>query len=216
MKLTRGDAQAALQREKLAGVTWTDLQVLDTQPFDAQTILVHVTYRESKVAAATTATLATASATTVAAATAAATPTVSLSEIKDALWPVRLENGAWRYNWNNLIDFRSLDAAPQSMNNITILPLQLLRYSDRLQVKLLVQNRTNQAVVFGQTNETLGAFYFGENQVVAEKTRWILNPLRSVPDATLEIKGLFNDLPERLTIRTWNNLNLAPWFDFQF
>ena len=77
---------------------------------------------------------------------------------KDELWPMRFENGAWRYNWNNLIDFRTLDARSQTMNGITIMPVQINRFSDRVQLAMLVQNRTNETIVFGQVNEILGTF----------------------------------------------------------
>lgn len=101
------------------------------------------------------------------------------------------------------------------MNGITVMPLQLNRYSDRLQLTLLVQNRTNEAVVFGQANETMGTFHFGDQPVVAEKAQWILNPLRSVPAAVLEAKGLFSTYPDTIEIRKWNNFNVKPWFVFQ-
>ena len=143
-EMTRGDAACALQKQKLDGARWSGLQVTETQPFDEQTMLVHVTY----------------------------TLTVKEQpEARDELWPMRLENGAWRYNWNNLIDFRTLEAPAQTTNGVTIMPVQINRFSDRIQLVLLVQNRTEDAVVFGQVNEILGTFHFGDQAVVAEKTQ---------------------------------------------
>lgn len=205
-QMTRGDAVDALQAQKIAGVSWADLEILDVQPFDDQTMLVHVTYAETNREAAS--------------AQGGATPTPAPTQTEpeeniEALWPMRLEQGEWRYNWNNLIDFRTLDASAQTMNGITIMPVQFNRYSDRIQLSVLVQNRTNEAVVFGQVNETLGTFYFGDQPVVAEKTQWILNPLRSVPAATLEIKGLFTSFPDVVEIRKWNTYDVEPWYVFQ-
>jgi hypothetical protein len=80
---------------------------------------------------------------------------------------------------------------------------------------MLVQNRSNETVVFGQVNETLGTFYFGDQPVVAEKAQWILNPLRSVPAVTLVIKGLFTSFPDVVEIRKWNNYDIEPWYVFQ-
>jgi len=205
-QLTRGDAAEALQAQKIAGVRWADLQILEVQPFDDQTVLVHVSYSETGRAAETT--------------HASATPTPAPAQTEavetiEALWPMRLERGEWRYNWNNVIDFRTLDADAQTMSGITILPTQLTRYSDRIELSMLIQNRTNEVVVFGQVNETLGMFYFGDETVTTEKTQWILNPLRAVPSATLQIKGLFTDLPDKVEIRKWINYNVEPWYSFQ-
>jgi len=58
-------------------------------------------------------------------------------------------------------------------------------------------------LVFGQVNETLGTFYFDGQPVVARETRWILNPNRSVPSATLEAKVLYTKFPEMIEIRKW-------------
>jgi hypothetical protein len=213
-EMTRGDAAAALQTQKIAGVRWEDLEVLGIQSFDAQTMLVQVRYTETNTAADA----APADAPTPTAAPADAAPSdppAQNLDAVDALWPMRLEHGLWRYNWQNLIDFRTLDARVQTMNGVTIMPVKMNRYSDRVQLSMLVQNRTREAVVFGQVNETLGTFYFGDQPVVAEKTQWILNPLRSVPSAVLETKGLFDQYPDAIEIRKWNNYDVAPWYVFQ-
>lgn len=207
-QITRGDAVEALQAQRIAGIQWEDFKIIGAQPFDDQTVLVHVSYLEvtndTPTATPTIAVQAT-----------PASPEAAADGTVDELWPMRLESGEWRYNWNNVIDFRTLDAGAQTMNGVTILPTQLTRYSDRIALTMLVQNRTNEAVVFGQVNETLGVFYFADQAVVAEKTQWILNPLRAVPAATLEIRGLYTSLPDKVEIRKWNNYDVAPWYVFQ-
>ena len=35
-------------------------------------------------------------------------------------------------------------------------------------------------------------------------------------NATIEVKGLFTSYPERVIIRQWKNLKVAPWYDFKF
>jgi hypothetical protein len=199
-EMTSGDAIGALETQRMDGVRWSGLKILDVQQFDAQSVLVHVNY--SKTGKAAPATIATAT-------QSAAAQTV------DALWPMRLELGAWRYNWNNLIDFRSLSIEAQTAYGITLLPVRLTRFSDRIQLSILAQNRTNETVVFGLSNEILGTFYFGDKTTETEKTRWVLEPLRSTPSAILEIKGLFPDLPDRVEIRKWKNYATPPWFVFQ-
>jgi hypothetical protein len=192
--ITRGDAAGDLQTQRGNGARWAGLNVPETKVFDDHTILVHVTYTYTTKDPKTGKDVDTA---------------------RDEWWPFRLENGAWRYNWNNLIDYKTLGTAPQTMNGITILPVRLMRYADRTQLVMVVQNRTNAAVVFGQANEILGTFHFGDQQVVAEKEQIILNPLRSVPDVTLEAKGLFTSYPESIEIRKWKSYNVQPWYVFQ-
>lgn len=187
-EITRGDAASALQKMRLDGARWSGLQVTETRPFDEQTMLVHVTY----------------------------TLTVKEeAQARDELWPVRLESNAWRYNWNNLIDYRMLQVNAQTTSGVTVKPVQINRFSDRIQLVMLVQNRTSGAVVLGQKNEVLGTFHFGDQTVEADKMQIILNPLRSVPDVKLEVTGLWEHYPDMVEIRKWKTYDLKPWYVFQ-
>ncbi len=206
-QMTRGDAASKLLAERISGVRWSDFEILESKAMDDQTTLVHVTYMETKKETGTK--------TATPVSTPTGTETAPTETQKDELWPMRLENGEWRYNWNNLIDFHSLGAGAQTVGGVTVMPVQMNRYSDRIELSLLVQNRTNEGVVFGQVNETLGTFYFDGQPVVAEKTRWILNPNRSVPSATLEAKGLYTKFPEMIEIRKWKSYQVDPWYVFQ-
>jgi hypothetical protein len=186
--MTRGDAASALQKMRLDGARWSGLQVTETKPFDEQTMLVHVAY----------------------------TLTVKEeAQARDELWPVRLESDAWRYNWNNLIDYRMLQVNAQTTSGVTVKPVQINRFSDRIQLVMLVQNRTSGAVVLGQKNEVLGTFHFGDQAVEADKMQIVLNPLRSVPDVKLEATGLWERYPEMVEIRKWKTYNVKPWYVFQ-
>ena len=49
-QMTQGDAASELQTQKIEGARWSDLEILEAQAFDAQTILVHVTYSAAKKA----------------------------------------------------------------------------------------------------------------------------------------------------------------------
>jgi hypothetical protein len=77
-----------------------------------------------------------------------------------------------------------------------------------------VQNGTNEAIVLGQPNEILATFSFGDQQVEAEKTRFIFDRLRSYPDTILDVKGLYTRYPDAVEIRRWKNLQTPPWFTF--
>ncbi len=185
--MTADDAASALNTQRSAGTRWSNLQILDSRVFDPQTVLVHVRY---------------------------SLLVDQVNQDKDELWPMRLENSAWHYNWNNLIDFRTLTVDPQTTAGITVMPTQMRRFTDHLDLILLFQNHTNQPVVFGQANETLATFHFGDQSVVADHTQIILDALRSRPDVTLTITGLYLDFPDSVVIRQWKNYNVKPWFTF--
>lgn len=183
-EMTRGDAAAALQAQK-AG--WSDLEVGEVEPFDEKTMLVSVKYTAQGEEG---------------------------PEAREEVWALRNESGAWKVNWDRLIDFRTLTVDPQTTNGVTVLPVQMLRFTDRLRLEMLVQNRTSQPVVFGQANEVLATFHVGAEDVVAEKTQVVFNPLRSAHGVPLEIKGLYEAYPDAVTIRQWKSYNVQPWYEF--
>ncbi len=185
--MTTEDAAAALNTQRSAGTRWSNLTVLDSRVFDPQTVLVHIRYSML---------------------------VDQVNQDKDELWPMRLENSAWHYNWNNLIDFRTLTTQPQTTAGVTVMPTQMRRFTDHLDLILLFQNHTNQPVVFGQANETLATFHFGDQSLVADPTQIILDALRSKPDVTLTITGLHLNFPDSVVIRQWKYYNVKPWFVF--
>lgn len=211
-EMTRGDAASELALARAEGTTWSNLETGAITPYDENTILVQVKYDRTGKPTPTATVAPNASAAS--AATAQAEKTAEPGEPVDELWSVRLENGAWRVNWKAIIDYRTLDVAAQTLNSVTVKPVLARRFPDRIQVVMLVQNRSSQPVVFGQVNEILGTFYFAGQAIEAEKIQKVFNPLRSVPDFTLEVKGDFKDYPDTLEMRRWKNYNVKPWFTF--
>jgi hypothetical protein len=203
--LTRGDAAARLHALRAKGAAWSGMEILGSEPFDKNTILVRVRYGYTQISPAATPTLS---------ATAATIEAGETAEPVEEQWAVRLENGAWRPNWNNLIDYHTLETPAQTLNGITVKPIQANRFPDRIQLVLLMQNRTSQPFVFGQVNEILGTFSFAGQPFEAEKTQIILNPWRSVADAKLEVKGFFEEYPDSIEIRKWKNYDVKPWYVF--
>ncbi len=191
--LTRGEAAEHLRGQALHGDGWSDLQVKETQAFDEKTILVHVTYQLDRKDEATG---------------------EANQTLVDEWWPLRLENGGWYYNRGNIIDYRTLEISKQSTGGLTVKPRQMIRYSDRIELIMLVQNQTNEPIVLGQVNEVLATFVFGAQRVEAEKAQYVFDRLRSYPDTVLEVKGLYPEYPDEIILRQWKNVNTAPWFDF--
>ncbi len=192
--LTRSEASLALQGEMASGTKWSALDVRDITWFNSQTGLIHVVYHKETKDAKT-----------------GATSQASMDE----LWPMRMETGKWRYNRSNLIDYRVLDVAEQATGGLIVKPRQITRFSDRMRLTLVVQNTTNEAIVLGQANEILAKFQFKDRQVEAVKKQMIFDRLRTNPQVTIEVLGLYESYPDSVIIRQWKNYKVKPWFSFR-
>ena len=196
-EMTRDDAVEALQTQKTDGVKWSGLEIKEAELFTDNTVLVSVAYTTETPVEDDD-----------------AEEGAMLEVPVEEVWAVRLENGEWLLNWNNLIDFKTMSASARSINNVTVLPTELLRFTDHMELQMLIQNRNNETVVFGQTNETLGTFYFGNDTVIAEDTRCVLVALRSTSDCVLKINGLYEEYPDQVEIRKWKSYDVDPWYTF--
>jgi len=195
-RMTRLDVTDQLILASAAGANYTNFEIVESSLLDEQTALVHVRYEERVENFEEEGD--------------------SVKDIKpnDVVWAFHVENGQWRYNWNNLIDFRTLSAQAQTTGGVTMLPKEILRFTDHIQVNLLAQNRTNDPILFGQVNETLATLYFQGKMIEAEPAKIYLNPLRSYPNTTLTFIGFFEVYPDRLDIRTWKSYVIDPWYSF--
>jgi hypothetical protein len=193
-EITRTEAAENLQ-SRMAREKWSEVKILAASPYSPKTALVHVTYQVERKDPKTS--------------------KVTQSSV-DELWALRLENRKWLVNDNQLIDYHTLNVSEQTVNNLTVKPRRLILYTDRVSLNLLVQNRGNEPIVLGQTNEVMAAFLYGETQVEAEKTRFIFDRLRSYPDVTIDLKQPLSTYPDGIILRQWKNVKVAPWFTFQF
>lgn len=191
--MTAGDVQSALAQQQQNGVQWSNFQIKDSQVFDPQTVLVHVTYQVTSKDAKTG---------------------KQVQTTVDELWPIRLEVGNWLYNWGNVIDFQTLTVNAQTTAGLTLLPTQITRYTDRMVLTVLAQNSTNDPIVIGNQNQVLATFHFGDKTVDAVNTRYIFDALRGYPDVQITIKGLYTSYPDSVDIVKYVNLKVNPWFTF--
>jgi hypothetical protein len=194
-KMTAGDVVTALTEDKQKGAAWSDFKFDNAQVLTDNTILVHVTYQLASVDSKTGATAQT---------------------TQDEQWPFRLENKQWLYNWGNIIDFKTLSATAKLINGLTVTPLQLTRYSDKIRLTVLAQNSTNESIVIGQANQVLATFHFADKSVDAVTTRYILDGWRSYPNVTIDVMGLFTTYPDSVELIKYKTTTAAPWFTFAF
>ena len=191
-RLIASDVADALSQQKAAGAAWSDFKVVDNQVFNQNTVLVHVAYQLSMVDSKT-----------------GKTTQSSVDEI----WPFRLEAYAWRYNWTNIIDFKTLESTATLVNGLTITPLQLTRYTDKIRLTVLAQNGTNTPIVIGgTTNQLLGTFHFGSQVVDAVNTRYILDAWRSYPNVYIDVQGLYTSYPDSVELVRYKSTTASPWF----
>jgi hypothetical protein len=193
-KLTASDVVEKLTQQKEAGDAWSNFQIAGAQTFDDQTVLVHVTYTFTSTDAKTG---------------------KSVETTLDEQWPFRLEQKKWKYNWSNIIDFETLSSTAKLANGLTVKPLQIARYSDKIRLTVMAQNSTASVIVVGgTTNQQLGTFYFGDQSVQAENVRYIFDAYRSYMAVTIDVKGLFTSYPDAVGLIHYINTNAAPWFTF--
>jgi len=217
--LTRPQAASSLQAQSLAGTTWSNLQIVDSQVFSDDTILVHVTYTAgTTTGTATPQATATATLQIAASATAQASTSTTAAAQKDEVWAFRLESGSYLYNWDNLIDTKTVEVDAQTANHITIQPTQLVRFTDHLELHFMMQNKTSDVVYFVQSYDTLAIFHFGDQVVEAAKSdnQIVISGLRTAYDEKIVVKGLYTSYPTWVEIKKWQGYAPNPWYTFQF
>lgn len=192
-KITVGDVIAALTQQQSSGAAWSGLKILGSQIFNDQTILVDVTYQLASKDAKTGATVQT---------------TV------DEQWPFRYELNQWRYNWTNIIDFNTLGTDPKSANGLTLTPVEMIRYPDRIRLVLMAQNNVNETIVIGQTNQILATFHFGNQSVDSVNTRYIFDAHRGYNNVYIDVMGLYSQYPDAVEIIKYKSVSTPAWFTF--
>ncbi len=191
--ITADDMVAALTQQHTNGAAWSGLQIVGSQIFNDQTILVHVTYQLASKDAKTGATVQT---------------TV------DEQWPFRLELGQWRYNWTNIIDFDTLAIDSKTANGLTLTPMEMIRYPDRIRLVLIAQNNVNEAIVIGQANQILATFHFGTQSVDSVSMRYIFDAHRGYNNVYIDVTGLYNRYPDAVEIIKFKSVSTPAWFTF--
>jgi hypothetical protein len=192
-KMTASDVAAALTQQAQQGITWSDLQINSSQVFDDHTILVNVTYQQTVVDAKTGA---------------------KTTSPVNATWALRIESNQWLVNWDNVIDFETLDFTTKTTAGLAITPLQLTRYTDRIVMTVLAQNYTNETIVIGQTNQILATFHFGNQAVNAVNTRYVFDRLRSYDNVQITVMGLYTSYPDSVEMVKYINYTVSPWYTF--
>lgn len=135
---------------------------------------------------------------------------------RDENWPVRNENGTWKINYNNVVDFHTLIFTPQTLSGVTLQPFKMVRFSDRIELHLLAQNTTNDPLILGQRNHILATFHFKDQNVDAEPNQIVLQRRSTNQDMVITVKGTFTSYPTSVDIVKIIGVQVPPWYTFQF
>jgi hypothetical protein len=192
--ITAGDAYDSLVKQAGSGATWSNLTVIGAQVFQDRTALVSVSYTLGSIDPTNKATVET--------------------QVNET-WAMHLEGGKWLFNWNNIIDTKSLDVDAKTNGGITVKPLSLIRYTDHISLEMLVQNVSGKDITFGNSTQTLATFYFGSTSqdAVSKKTYFTNNT--TTLDYTIDVTGLFTTYPDQVDIIKYPAYpNYAPMFTF--
>lgn len=140
---------------------------------------------------------------------------------------LRKEEERWRLNWNLIVDDVVLNVEPQTVNDVTVQPLRIARYTDRLVLVLKIENNSDRKHFWGWAGEKIASFRFG-NRIVDVIGRLEIEPSRTYPDAWVKVDGFYDVYPSTVSLFGWrwassNSPNLpdpacTPWayhFDFE-
>lgn len=78
------------------------------------------------------------------------------------------EKGQWKVNWGNVLDEREITSSGQTVRKVTVQPVKMVRYVDRVQVHFNTKNDADMTVYWGFLNDPIGTLtYAGESALKA-------------------------------------------------
>jgi hypothetical protein len=192
--MTTGDVLAELKKKSANGMTWSNLEITGSERFDANTVLVNVSYTIGSVDSTT--------------------QEISQTQV-DEIWAVRSEGSQWLVNRDNIIDVKSLDVAIQDQSGLSIQPTKMIRYTDKIRLVMLAQNTTGKDVYMGYSTQILATFYFGTESVDAVNVLTVLSNNRTYTAYSIDVAGLYDTYPDSVEIIKYVDYpQYAPWFTF--
>ncbi|MDY7077928.1 MAG: nuclear transport factor 2 family protein [Chloroflexota bacterium] len=173
---SRENIIAQLEKKVSEGWRLVDYEIIETRMLDNQLVLMYITTRER----------------------------VSNNESRDCYyWTVlRQENGQWRINWNRVVDAHTLHVQPQTVNGVTIQPMQMICYAEKVRFVLDIENSNTRGVFWGHAGEKVGAFHFGDRVLDALGDLHI-GPECTYPGAYIEARGIYKACPTAVDLLSW-------------
>jgi len=175
--LRRQDIISHFEQQDFEGWRLLDYRVTESQELDEDLVLVHALIKEQ----------------------------IGRDEPQnyDVWWALRREGGEWRINWGALVDDRPLDIEPQTINDLTLQPLRIIRYADRMRLLFRIENNSDRGCIWGWAGEEAAAIHFGDQIVSVSGTSEDIAPQRVYPDAYVDIDGFRETYPTAVDLTGW-------------
>lgn len=124
---------------------------------------------------------------------------------------LRHEDGAWKVNWRQLIDYYELNVEPQTVNGLTVQPTAVIRFTDATRIIFRMLNENPERVVWGQTGEPFARLRSGLKTVegiggqtdVAIADPILLTPGGFAGQVPVDFLGLFEETPSTCELLNW-------------
>ena len=132
-------------------------------------------------------------------------------EAHDLTIPMHLEDGQWKVNYNRVVDYRALNAAAQVVNDVSVLPDRIIRFTDQTVFEFNVNNGAGNAVWFGKTEDKVATLHFGSetrdaytgmDPVGLPNSVQVL-PGLAVRDVPIYFAGFAEEYPTRIDLFDW-------------
>lgn len=202
--LTRQDIVIRYQTLDFKGWKLVDCRRLESKKFDDQTILIHLLMKEQ---------------------TGEQEP-----QYYDGWQALRLEEGQWLINWNDVIDALPMAVESQTVNGVTVQPTQLIRYTDKIRLLFNVGNANKRAAFWDLAGQKVATFNIADQTVIVRgvnETSFRIDAENTYTGAYAEVPGLHTVYPTGVDLTNWTwpdaknpnipNLEGQMWsFQFEF
>lgn len=172
---TREDVRISLDKAAFNGWKLLDYRIVESQILDERTALIHVLTKELME---------------------------NEPQNYDFWVAFRKENGQWHLNLNSLVDDRTVDTTPQNINGVSVQPIQIIRYVDKVRIVLKIENTNQRGCFWGWAGDKVATFYFGEQAYDVQGSLEIKSD-RVYPDAYVELKGFYETYPNKILLSGW-------------
>jgi len=115
---------------------------------------------------------------------------------------LRKEKDGWRVNLDNIVDHIILDIEPQTINDVTVQPTLVVRYTNKLCLYMIVDNANDRAIHWGWGNELIATAFFG-NEAEDKWGALQLQSKRNYPNMYLEFDGWHETYPTSIILYSW-------------
>lgn len=122
-------------------------------------------------------------------------------QVYDFWVALRREGERWRLNGNLIVDDVVLNVEPQTINGVSVQPVQIVRYTDRLVLILQIENKNDRGCFWGWGNK-VAVFHFG-GEVVDVTGSLQIEANRTYTNVRVHVSGFHSTYPSAVDLVGW-------------